>query len=130
MYSDNPAQKPLSHIRFYILLSLAQTNLHPYALEGAIHNLSLGTIKTTSGNLHRLLEIMFAEGDIELIDVTETETSSQPRHLYGITAYGLITLKTELRRLQHATKVGQSRGLLDPNEPPLDIQHLLAQIKA
>jgi DNA-binding PadR family transcriptional regulator len=115
-------EKPLTPARFYILLALAGADQHGYSIQGAMYSASLGSVNIKDGSLYPLLRKMFDEG---LIDFVEIQTvANKTRNTYGISPHGLIALKAELYRLQHAVKIGQSRGLLNPNEPPLDLQRL------
>jgi DNA-binding PadR family transcriptional regulator len=115
----------LSHAQFYVLLSLARAPLHGYAISGMVYNLSRTSINLPSGNLYPLLARMSSEGLIELMGQADPGTSSRPQTIYGITQRGLLTLKSELQRLEHAVKAARAAGLLGMKEPPLDIQALL-----
>jgi len=127
MYPYTLAPKPLSPITFYILLALSRQELHAYALKGAISNDSLGSIQAKPGVLYPLLTKLFEEGLIEQTGLKPAGKSGQERTHYGITHEGLLQLKDELKRLQHAVKIGEAAGLM-ADETPTDIQRLLAQL--
>lgn len=129
--------KPLTHARFYILLALA-TNppLHGYALAANIHNASLGSLKVKDGSLYPLLSRMCSENLIERINGEEAiapkaPVSYQITARYHITNHGRFTLKTDLKRLEHALKIAKANNLeTGPQELPIEIQRLILQIRS
>jgi PadR family transcriptional regulator, regulatory protein PadR len=91
MSNSSPLPEPLTHLRFYVLLSLARYQRHGYAIQGAIYSNSLGSINIKSGSLYPLLMRMCDEGLIEFSAQHPTDKSKQPRMHYGITREGRET---------------------------------------
>ncbi len=54
-----------------------------------------------------------------------TRRAGKSRMHYKLTETGLIRLKEECQRLEHSVTIAKSAGLLNHDEPPLDIQRLL-----
>ncbi len=116
MHQHYSLPEPLTPARFYILLALARSELHGYAIRGAINSLSLGSVEPKSGTLYPLLSRMFDEGLIELTSTKAFGSLDRKRSYYGITVHGLRTLKADFTRLQYALVAGENLGLLNQNE--------------
>ena len=128
MYPYSYLPKPLSTQILYILLALARSDLHPYAIKGAVFNDSLGAVVLDRGRVYRLVEELHGQG---LIDLTSTQLARKgtvPRKNYRISEAGTIRLKEEISRLGHLMKIAENAGLTETGIP-LDIQKLLLKLK-
>src|SRR5687768_659376 len=105
MYPSTHLPPPLPSSRFHILLCLSRGETHGYAIKGAIANDSLGSLKITDGALYATLGKLFDEGFIEITGLAPAGKSGKERLHYGITTAGLLRLKEELKRLQHAVAI-------------------------
>ena len=128
MYPDRLFQKPLSHIAFYVLLSLSHSDSYVYALRAAVENSSLGSISIGSGQLYPVLKNLMQDGLIAEIGPWPTTKTGQLATHYAITRAGHARLRNEFKRLTHAMAIGEARGYLKktlPGQIPDDIQDIV-----
>src|SRR5579864_3893943 len=89
-----------------ILLSLAETPRHGYALLKDIEAMSSGRVRLSTGTLygalHRLLES-------EWIERFEAEDTSRDKRSYRITAKGRRILGLEVDRMKQLTRIATTR---------------------
>lgn len=121
-------QAPLSQPVFYVLLALMRDEVHGYAIMSAVLDSSLGQVHIPAGTLYPLLKGLIKAGLVEETGFKATLKSDTPRKYYALTEHGVILLKGELKRLRHAVKLGESKGMFD-DELPLDLQRMLADFK-
>lgn len=88
---------PLGHVELQILLNLASSPSHGYALMQAISQLSGGRLKAGPGTLYVALKRMMAAGLVTTCDPSARDSRS--RRDYQITPAGIELLKDELLRL-------------------------------
>lgn len=92
---------PLTEPVFLVLLSLAQSPRHGYALLKDTEVLSDGRVRMSTGTLygviHRLLEN-------EWIERFETEDTSRDKQCYRLTPLGRNFLQAELARMKQLTR--------------------------
>ncbi len=128
MYPYSHLPKPLKTQEFYILLALCEEEAHAYPLRGRVTNDSLGSVKIPEGTLYPLLQKLH-EGLIDLLGEKPAGKSQKPRLHYGLSPQGALRLKEELKRLNHAIKIGQNAGLMQEDEIPTDIQRALLKLE-
>ena len=89
-----------------ILLSLAESPRHGYALLKDIEAISAGRVRLSTGTLygalHRLLEN-------EWIERFEAADTSRDKRSYRLTAQGHRILKLEFDRLKQLTRIASAR---------------------
>lgn len=125
----SPVPAPLSAQEFYVLLTLNADESHGYDLVGRIYNVSLGSVKLAGGTLYPLLKRLCAMGWIEQLESKPAGKSGKLRVHYGISELGVIRLKEELIRLEHALKVADFYHLL-VNDEPLELAKIRVQARS
>ena len=128
MYPQSDLPKPLRPAEFYLLLALSRTDAHGYALKAIIRNASLGSVVVPDNKIYGLISKLADEALIDQVGKQPTNKSKTPRMHYAITQHGILRLKEELMRLDHAAKIGKNAGLMD-DSVPTDIQRLLLNSK-
>ncbi len=128
MYPYSYLPKPSSATEFYILLVLAGSPLHRYAIKGAVANASLGSVLLKDGKLYPLLERLCEEGLVDMIRRAPAGKSGKERQYYGISGHGKIRLQEEAQRLGYAVEIMKGLGLFE-NTVPTDIQRLVLDAK-
>ena len=98
-----PAQDtlPLTETTFFILLSLAQSEKHGYAILKNVESLSSGKIILSNGTLYGALTRLLDQGLIERINVEEPPESERPRKAYRLSLDGRSVLNAEIARLEN-----------------------------
>jgi len=104
--------RPFSAAALHILLALAESNLHGYAIMQAVKRQSGGTFKVGPGTLYANLDRLLASG---LVGETERRLpGGETRREYTLTASGEKALRFEIRRLRQMVDVARARlGKLD-----------------
>ena len=102
---------PLTPVSFHILLALAESDLHGYAIKLAIEERTNGEISLGSGTLyqgiHRLENLGY------LAEVLRTPpTDARTGRTYRLTPHGRKVLKGELRRYEDMVRFAHQIKLL------------------
>ena len=92
---------PLREPTFFILLSLAHTRKHGYAILKDVETLSEGKVQLSNGTLYGALTRLQDQGLIARVSSDEPEDSGRPRKAYHLTQDGLRVLNAEIGRLQN-----------------------------
>lgn len=104
---------PLREPTFLILLSLAESEKHGYAILKDVMEISQGKVKMSTGTLYEALARLLDQGFIERIPETIEPHPGKPRKAYGLTHKGQQVVAAETARLQALTLAAQQR--LGPN---------------
>ena len=91
---------PLTEATLYILLSLAHTPKHGYAIMKDVEDLSGGRIKFSTGTLYGALGRLLDQKWIEQFEPDEPQETGRPRKDYELTEVGRRILSAEVSRLQ------------------------------
>jgi DNA-binding PadR family transcriptional regulator len=111
--SDPPVNdRPLSSAALHILLALAESNLHGYAIMQSVKRQSGGNYRLGPGTLYANLDRLLASG---LVGETERKLKGgETRREYCLTPNGERALRFEVRRLRHVVDTARTRlGKLD-----------------
>jgi DNA-binding PadR family transcriptional regulator len=91
---------PLKTDVVLVLLALAGTPRHGYAIMREVAERSSGEVVLQAGALYRHLKRMLAEGLIEEVPAPAGAVGSDPRRrYYRVTAFGGSVLDAEVRRM-------------------------------
>lgn len=86
---------PLTHLVHYLLLALAESPAHPYALVQRIREVSDGCIDPGTGSFYSIIKRTVDEGLVE-----EAEGDDARRRVYALSALGRRVLEAEVARLE------------------------------
>jgi len=104
--SRHPDGSPLTEPVFLILLSLAETARHGYALMQDIERLSGGRVRMSTGTLYGALKRLLQDGWIERVDMGDP---SRDKQSYKVTDLGDKQLVAEAARLKQLARAAASR---------------------
>jgi DNA-binding PadR family transcriptional regulator len=110
---SNRAQRhlPLSEPVFQILLSLADRQLHGYAVIQDIRERTAGEVELTASTLYAAIKRLLDSDLIE--EVTSASADDDPRRrYYQITALGLEVARLEAARLARSLRMARDKHLL------------------
>lgn len=119
--SSHPsAQLPLSVPVFQILMSLADRDLHGYAIIQDVTRRSEGEVRLTASTLYAAIHRMVEAGMIEEIDQprrvpagpASPSGDDERRRYYRMTAYGREIAQLEAARLERAARMARAKRLL------------------
>ncbi len=102
---------PLTEPVFLILVSLARSPGHGYALLKDIESLSDGRVRLSTGTLYGALRRLL---DDKWIERFQTGDSSRDKQSYRLTGLGRRFLNLELDRMKQMTRIASSH--LRPKE--------------
>jgi DNA-binding PadR family transcriptional regulator len=93
---------PLTETSFLILLSLAQSPKHGYAIIKEVEKMSAGRVILAAGTLYTALRRMLEDQWIERSedDLPSHGIEGRERKLYRLTGFGASLLKLETKRLK------------------------------
>jgi DNA-binding PadR family transcriptional regulator len=114
MYPYSFLPKPLKPAEYYILLALAHSPSHTYALIGKVLNYSLGSVTISDKKLYSLIQHLAETALIEPIGEKPSGKSGTPRLHYTLTEHGHIRLQEEFQRLNHAVQLSHNLGIGNP----------------
>jgi DNA-binding PadR family transcriptional regulator len=103
---------PLSTAVTYILLALAERDLHGYGIMLETTRQSGGEYKIGPGTLYDNLKPLLANGLVSELEAAEA--ADDPRKLYRLTHAGAAVLADELKRLDQVVKAGRRRLAAGP----------------
>ena len=109
-----PKQKlhPLPSAAFQILLSLAEEDLHGYAIMRKVAEQTGGRMRLGPGTLYSSIQALLEEGFIEEVDFREDETPGQERRrYYRMTPAGRKLARSEAERLADLLRVARAKKI-------------------
>lgn len=104
--SDARRFLPLTHLEYYVLLSLAEAPTHGYALVQRIRSRSGGLVDPGTGSFYSIVRKLSDEG---LIAEADAGDGDNRRRCYAVTPLGRSVLLAEADRL--ATQIAATRLL-------------------
>jgi DNA-binding PadR family transcriptional regulator len=99
---------PLQEATFFVLLSLAQTPKHGYAILLDVTELSDGRLELSTGTLYGALRRLLDQGWIERYDAASEMVNGRERKAYRITELGQKILNADLARIQGLISAAQT----------------------
>ena len=104
---------PLSSAAFQILLSLAEEDLHGYAIMRQVAEQSGGRMRLGPGTLYGSIQMLLEERCIEEVDVREDAAlGHERRRYYRLTAAGRKLARSEAERLDGLLRVARAKKIL------------------
>ena len=105
---------PLPQATFHILLALADTGRHGYAIIQEITERTGGEVTLGAGTLYRSIQRMTEQGLIvETRDRPSPELDDERRRYYRITSFGSSVARAETRRLTRVVALARSMGFAE-----------------
>ena len=104
---------PLPSAAFQILLSLAEEDLHGYAIMRQVAEQTGGGMRLGPGTLYSSIQSLLEEKFIEELEPREdSELGQERRRYYRLTAAGRKLARSEADRLAGFLRVARSRKIL------------------
>lgn len=98
--------RPLTEPVFWILLGLAESPQHGYALMKTVAELTDGRMRLTTGTLYGALSRLLEDRSIERVESPDTTRDKQS---YRLTAAGRARLHQEAERLRRLARTATAR---------------------
>jgi DNA-binding PadR family transcriptional regulator len=94
------AHLPLTETTYFILLSMAPSPRHGYAIMKDVRQLSHGRVTLSTGTLYSALKRLLDDGWIDRVEGQDGPTDGRGRKDYRLTQLGQRILEAEVQRLQ------------------------------
>lgn len=105
---------PLPPATFHILIALAESELHGYAIIQDIEQRTNGSLRLSAGTLYRSIQRMLEQGLVEELRDRERpapELDDERRRYYRITMFGKAVARAEAQRLTDLVRLARESGL-------------------
>jgi DNA-binding PadR family transcriptional regulator len=101
---------PLTETSFFILLSLATSPKHGYAIIKEVEAMSERRVVLAAGTLYSALRRMLADGWIERVGGIPKNDDHRERKLYRLTDLGRRIFEAETERIQKLAHLTELKG--------------------
>jgi DNA-binding PadR family transcriptional regulator len=113
--SDNRGSSTVSPQVFHILLSLADDDLHGYAIIQDVATRTGGEVRLTASTLYAAVKRLLESGWIEERSTRPAGAADDPRRrYYRLTKLGRDVARAEARRLEQLAAMARAKRLLPP----------------
>jgi DNA-binding PadR family transcriptional regulator len=102
---------PLPSSAFQILLSLADSDLHGYAIMQRVRQQTNGRMRLGPGTLYSSIQALLEEDIIEELEPKADAGPSDRRRVYRLTTTGRRLVRSEAERLVDLLRVARSRKI-------------------
>jgi DNA-binding PadR family transcriptional regulator len=103
---------PLPSAAFQILLSLAEGELHGYAIMRQVEEQTGGRTRLGPGTLYSSLQALLEKGLIEEVEGrSDAEAGQERRRYYRLTSAGRKVARAEAERLADMLRVARTRKI-------------------
>jgi DNA-binding PadR family transcriptional regulator len=102
---------PLPPATLHILLALAETERHGYAIMQDVEARTDGELQLSAGTLYRAVARMVEQGLIVEVAKRRSRSDDARRRYYKVTAFGQAVTRAEVRRLMQLVRHAQARGV-------------------
>jgi DNA-binding PadR family transcriptional regulator len=114
-FDTMPKQRlnPLPSAAFHILLSLADEDLHGYAIMRRVEEQANGRMRLGPGTLYSSVQVLLEEGFIEEVEDRAGEQPGQERRrYYHLTPAGRKVAQSEANRLAGLLRLARTKKIL------------------
>ena len=111
-------QHPLTTAMFHVLLTLANEEMHGYAILKEVEKRTAGKVRLSAGTLYGIIKRLNGEGWIvESRKRPVAGLDDERRRYYGLTELGRRVAVAEARRLEELLEAARSKKLFAKPEP-------------
>jgi DNA-binding PadR family transcriptional regulator len=108
---DPESLLPLPSVTFHILMALADSDRHGYAIIQDVAQRTGNRLRLGAGTLYRSLQRMLEQGlIIETEERPDPERDDERRRYYRITPHGEAVARAEARRLTELVRFARASG--------------------
>ncbi len=100
---------PLPHLEFQTLVSLADTELHGYAIVKEIGARSEDSRTPSTGSLYLAIARLLKNGLIHEVGHGNVDTGGRKKRVYGLTDFGRSVAQAETERLGELARLADER---------------------
>jgi DNA-binding PadR family transcriptional regulator len=110
MPHENPDPRsllPLPHLEYQTLVSLADADLHGYAIVKQVAERSQGTSAPSTGSLYLAIARLLKHGLID--EVTDANSGGRNKRTYALSGFGRSVAEAETTRLGELARLAHDR---------------------
>jgi DNA-binding PadR family transcriptional regulator len=100
---------PLTPAMFYVLVALADGQIHGYAIIKDVETLTNGSVRLSTGTLYGIMKRLLGEGLIRESGASGKE--DERRRSYDLTPFGREVARAEAARLEETLAIARRKGL-------------------
>jgi DNA-binding PadR family transcriptional regulator len=109
----NPSQPPLTPALFQVLVALADSDKHGYAILKEVEEQTAGEVQLSTGTLYGIIKRLLLDGLIvEVRRRPAIESDDQRRRYYHLTAEGRTAAIAEAMRMEKALDRARTKHLI------------------
>jgi DNA-binding PadR family transcriptional regulator len=109
----NPSQPPLTPALFQVLVALADSDKHGYAILKEVEEQTAGEVQLSTGTLYGIIKRLLSDGLIvEVRRRPAIESDDQRRRYYHLTAEGRAMAVAEAVRMEKALDRARTKHLI------------------
>jgi len=102
---------PLPPVTFHVLMALADSDRHGYAIIQEVAARTAGELRLGAGTLYRSIQRMIEQDLIvEVFERPRPELDDERRRYYRITKFGVAVARAEARRLEQLLRLARASG--------------------
>lgn len=102
---------PLPPATLHILLAVAESPRHGYAIIQDVEARTDGALRLSAGTLYRAVARMVEQGLIVEVEKRRSRADDARRRYYRVTPFGQSVTRAEVRRLMQLVRHAQARGV-------------------
>jgi DNA-binding PadR family transcriptional regulator len=99
---------PLTPAMFYVLVALADGEIHGYQILKDVEQLTGGEVRLSTGTLYGIIKRLLNDG---LIRESSGTSEDERRRSYELTAFGRDVARAEAARLEHTLAIAKRKTL-------------------
>src|SRR6185503_3132297 len=107
MGRDPDSLLPLSPAMFHVLVALADSDAHGYAILKEVEELTSGAVRLSTGTLYGIIKRLLADGLIREIGASGDDR----RRSYALTPFGKAVARAEAARLERTIALARRKPL-------------------
>src|SRR5690348_8367481 len=111
------SQAPLTAAMFHVLLSLADSEKHGYAILKEVEEQTAGEVMLSTGTLYGIIKRLLGEGLIAEMRHRPAEGDDQRRRYYKLTDSGRQVAVAEAQRMEKLLARARSKRLIKAFKP-------------
>jgi len=100
---------PLTPAMFYVLVALADGQIHGYAILKDIEQLTNGSVRLSTGTLYGIIKRLLGDGLIRESEAVPGD--DERRRSYDLTAFGREVARAEAARLEQTLAIARRKAL-------------------
>ena len=109
MARDPQSLLPLTPAMFHVLVALADTPRHGYAIMKDVEQLTRGSMRLSTGTLYGIIKRLLADGLVR--ELPAAGGDDERRRSYALTAFGREVARAEAARLEGSLALARSKQL-------------------